>query len=105
MSDESFLRGKAREVIRTGKMPDAIPDHVWGGRGTGVECAICGAAIGQAEMELEIEFTRGDGQGPNNYFVHLRCFSILEIERQNGANSPRIRAQAAAGRNGDGSSV
>ena len=101
MSDESFLRGKAREVIQSGKLPDAIPDQVWGGRGTGVECAICAESIRHGEMELEIEFAR-DCPGQNSYFVHLRCYSILEIEREK-LSAPRNHVDALAARDQDAS--
>lgn len=86
MNDESFLREKARQAIETGKLPDRSPDQVWGGPGTGARCAICGGATTHAEVELEIEFA-GDGYpGPSSHYVHLRCFSIFELERQNVAS-------------------
>ena len=71
---------KVREVIQAKKLPDRPPDHVWGGRGTGVDCAICSASIAYEEVELEVEF-EGAG-GPSSYLVHLHCFSALEQERQ-----------------------
>jgi hypothetical protein len=33
------------------------------------------------EVELEVEFSR-DCPDSGSYLVHLRCFSILELERQ-----------------------
>jgi hypothetical protein len=33
--DESILRAKAREVVRTGKMPSRRPDRILGGPGVG----------------------------------------------------------------------
>ena len=81
MSDDSFLRKKAREVIQAGNLPNRPPDHVWGGPGTGAECAICGASMKHGEVELEIEFSR-DCPDSGSYLVHLRCFSILDLERQ-----------------------
>jgi len=35
MPDESILRAKAREVVRTGKMPSGRPDRILGGPGVG----------------------------------------------------------------------
>ena len=99
MSDDSFLRKKAREVIQAGNLPNRPPDHVWGGPGTGADCAICGASMKHGEVELEIEFSRGDCPDSSSYLVHLRCFSILELERQNlsrGAISARPQAQSAS---------
>jgi hypothetical protein len=41
MSDELILREKAREAIRSGKLPGRRPDRTWAGPGLGVACAIC----------------------------------------------------------------
>ena len=95
MDDDHHLRETAREVIRAGKLPYRAPNHVWGGPGTGAKCAICGASTMHAEVELELEFTYKDGRpGRDSYFVHQRCYSILERERQNvppGAVSARTQ--------------
>lgn len=90
MSDESDVRSKVREAMQAGSLPDRSPDKVWGGPGTGSHCALCGAAIRQEETELEIEFGRL-GRPPKSFIVHLRCFSLLEEERQRGAGGP-VRA-------------
>jgi hypothetical protein len=89
MSEDRHLREKVREIMRAGRMPDRAPDHVWGGPGTGAECAVCGAYTTHAEVELEIEFTQPDGRRASSYLVHLRCYSMLELERQSRAAEPR----------------
>lgn len=81
MNEDRYLKAKVRAAILEGRFPDRAPDHVWGGPGTGVECAVCGEPTRHAEVELEVEFSRSDGRGPGNYFLHLRCFSLLELER------------------------
>ena len=81
MNRRSQLHEKAREVLEAGRFPGRAPDHVWGGRGTGADCAICSASMGYEEVELEIEFEDG-AKGPSRYLVHLHCFSALEQERQ-----------------------
>ena len=86
--DDRFLRGKAREAIEARTLPNRPPDQVWGGPGTGARCAICGASTTHAEVELEIEFADDGYPGPSSHFVHLRCFSLFELERQNAA-APR----------------
>ena len=45
MPDETALRAKAREVIRTGKLPSRRPDRTWGGPGVGAPCTVCGEAV------------------------------------------------------------
>jgi hypothetical protein len=92
MHDDGFVREKAREIILSGKLPDRTPDRVWGGRGTGCDCAVCGTSIEYADMELEIEFDDAEGSGATSHFVHLHCFSILELERQ------KLSETMAAGR-------
>lgn len=95
--DDSFLREKAREAIKAGTLPARSPDQVWGGPGTGARCAICGDSTTHAEVELEIEFADDGYPGGRSRYVHLRCFSIFELERQNipgGALSPRTRRGA-----------
>jgi len=44
MPDETALRAKAREVIRTGKLPSRRSDRTWGGPGVGAPCTVCGGA-------------------------------------------------------------
>jgi hypothetical protein len=90
--DDRFLHEKAREALRTGKFPHRAPDQVWGGPGTGAECAVCGGATRHAEVELEIEFSCAQPGGSASYLVHLRCYSILELERQ-AARSPAAKPQ------------
>ena len=82
MSDESALREKARDIIRTGKLPSRRPDRTWGGPGVNAECAVCGLPVRPDEMEFEIQFARdGDNPGLDKYHVHIRCFAAWELER------------------------
>jgi hypothetical protein len=82
--DETALREKAREVIRTGKLPQRRPDRTWGGPGVGDACAICSLPVRRDELEFEIQFAR-NGQGVeaglDKYHVHVRCFAAWEFER------------------------
>lgn len=80
--DDHSLREKARELIKTGKLPSRAPDSLFGGPGTGAKCAICGASTNLSEMELEIEFDDPRTSNSDSYFVHQRCFSLLELELQ-----------------------
>ena len=84
MSDECPLRGKAREVIQAGKLPNRNPDRTWGGPGVGADCTICSVPVTCDEVEFEIEFARdGDDPGLDNYHVHIRCFAAWQFERRN----------------------
>ncbi len=82
MPDESVLREKAREAIRSRKLPIAKPDRTFGGHGTAATCAICGDAVKRDEVEIEIEFNRhGVTPGLDRYHLHQRCFAAWEFER------------------------
>jgi hypothetical protein len=86
MPDESILRAKAREVIRTEKLPSRRPDRTWGGPGVGAPCTICGEPVTTDQMEFEIQFSFDGGEpGLDKFHVHIRCFAAWEFERTNGS--------------------
>jgi hypothetical protein len=74
MSEESFLRRKARDLIEAGIQPSR--DRVSGGPGSGAQCAVCGEPVRLGELQVDIEFA-GNGQGKQTHAVHMDCFSIL----------------------------
>jgi hypothetical protein len=82
MPDEVILREKAREAIRSGKLPVSKPSRMFGGRGSEKPCALCGDIVPRGQPELEMEFTR-DGSDPeaHRYLFHVRCFAAWELER------------------------
>ena len=83
MSDETDPRRKARECVDSGKIPNRSPDRLYGGRGTGADCVICGAPVVPDQIEFEIEFDRNvPGSGVDKYLVHLACLSAWESERR-----------------------
>ena len=82
MPEETVLRAKAREIIRTGKLPNRQPDRTWGGPGVGASCTVCGKAVTKHQLEFEIQFARdGDNPGLDKFHVHARCFAAWEFER------------------------
>ena len=82
MPDEPILREKARDAIRSSRLPTRAPDRTFGGVGTGEICAVCGGVLTAQQMELEIEFNRhGAGSDIEHYFLHPRCFAAWEFER------------------------
>lgn len=81
MNDEQVLREKARNAIRTGKLPAVKPGRTWGGPGNGTRCSLCGEPVTQGQMELEIEYRRaGATSGLDKYYLHVRCFAVWECE-------------------------
>src|SRR5678816_2376603 len=63
MPDEVSLREKAREAIRSGKLPARKPSRMFGGTGSEKPCALCGDIVPRDQPELEMELTR-DGSAP-----------------------------------------
>ena len=88
MNDERILREKAREAIRTARLPVRKPDRKLGGLGTGSICTVCGELVTLTQIEFEIEFNRG-GSMPHleRHRLHPRCFAAWEFER--GRSSER----------------
>lgn len=60
MSDEPVLRDQARTAMHSGRLPSCSPERMWGGPGSGVCCAVCGQALKQDELEIELQFPAGD---------------------------------------------
>jgi hypothetical protein len=80
--DEPILREKAREAIRSGKLPMRAPDRTFGGPGVNQACAVCGEAIPRDDMEFEIEFScDGVTAGADVWHLHPMCFIAWEFER------------------------
>jgi len=82
MPDEPLLREKAREAIRSGKLPLRKPARILGGLGTGESCGVCGLMLTPTDMEIEAEFGRRDGPGRlDGFHAHPRCYAAWEFER------------------------
>jgi hypothetical protein len=82
MPDEPIPREKAREAIRSGKLPSRRPDRTWGGPGVGVVCAICGLTVTKDQMVIEMQFAYGGpSPGLDKFDLHVRCFAAWELER------------------------
>lgn len=99
---EASLRLLAREAIDDGRLPVTQPVGMWGGKGTGVPCAICGEAIESHETEFEIQFGSKD-LGEGNQRLHMRCFAAWEFERGRTAAHGASNGEALAASAGDSS--
>ena len=72
--EERALHTLAITRIGTGEMPGVEPQCLWGGKGAGDPCALCGKHIKESEMEYEIQ----DG-GERIFHLHLRCHAIWQL--------------------------
>jgi hypothetical protein len=96
--EDCALRSKARELIRTGKLPNRRPESAWGGPGEGARCTVCGAAVQGDELEFELEFAgAGNSSVLDEYHLHVRCFRAWELELQ----PPNNEAPKGGTSNGD----
>ena len=82
MPDEKVLRAKAREAVRSGKLPSRQPDRTGGGPEVGAPCTVCGAAITKDQLEFKVQFADdGSNPGLDKFHIHVRCFAAWEFER------------------------
>ncbi len=91
MSDDA-LYGKVMELIRAGRLPDRLPERVWGGAGLdGIQCAVCDATMGHTDVVLEVEVAGAEGMTYPQF--HVACFSVLEraLRDLEAAPAPRGR--------------
>ncbi len=72
---ESELRERARELIHAGRLPDVVPTRMWGGRGSGQTCALCGDVVPQTEVEYELEPEPG-----TVLHFHFMCHAAWQLE-------------------------
>lgn len=99
---EGSLQKKAEEAIRTGRMPDAPPARMWGGRGFGVTCPVCTRTVQPDEVGYELEFDAAV-QGPDECALHVQCFLALEAESERRtARAPLRQSGALPAREGGG---
>lgn len=93
--DDSWLRLKAQEAVRAGRLPRRRPTTTLVGPGSGGLCTACGEPVKPDEIEFEIaqgadgdgfepDDLPGDAQGrrESDLRLHRRCFTAWEQELQ-----------------------
>lgn len=84
--DETVLR-QVREAIKTGRFPGRDPRTVTGrisaGWGNLGDCSLCGKRLMALEVELELEFSPGNGcANSTTHRVHALCYAAWQLERE-----------------------
>ncbi len=79
-SADGIVQAKARALIHAAQLPDTLPARRWGGPGVDAPCSVCGVAIGQHEIDIELELTGTNGSGATSHHFHVRCLSAVEQE-------------------------
>ena len=72
------LREPAQELIGDGRLPDAVPARVWGGRGNDERCALCSQIIRRTEAGYEIESASATGR--RSLHFHFQCLAAWQLE-------------------------
>jgi hypothetical protein len=73
---------KVLDAVLAGRLPAQAPERTWGGRGSGVPCAICTEPLRSDEVEWELEFTSGlDRLTRTNLHVHPDCYADWDLAR------------------------
>ena len=80
--DEPILREKARDAIRSGRLPSRRSDRMWGGPGVSASCAVCGEPVSRDQTGFELQFESDGAEHPmDKHHLHVRCFAAWEFER------------------------
>ena len=89
--DVITLRARAAHLMATGVLPSSAPARSWGGPGSGEPCALCDATIAPGQLEFELEFPAGDGDGGAPLAAtcrfHAQCFDAWLQARRDGGPS------------------
>ena len=72
--DSATLLERAQRAIEDQHLPSGAAARVWGGRGSGSPCSLCGQLIDSSEVEIEL-----DGVGtPGGVRFHSRCHLLWQ---------------------------
>ena len=74
VSTVAALQDQARARIARGDLPCERPPHIYGGRGTGEVCSLCGEVIGSDAIEYEAPI-KGD-----SFHFHILCHAVWQRE-------------------------
>lgn len=85
--EPSGLRQRARERIRSGKLPNHTPTSTWGGSANGARCPVCDGDLRCDELELAFEVKPRDGSDGKTYQMHVSCYIAWESEVLEGSAS------------------
>ena len=79
MLEETVLQKYARDAIHRGRLPNSRPvGTTWLRSGDGETCRVCGDAVYQHQMAVEIRFKHN---AEHLIPLHTKCFSAWEHER------------------------
>jgi hypothetical protein len=68
-----------RAKLVSGELPNAKPEKVWGGKGTGQRCSGCGRPITAADVEYELDLPGARAA----MRLHQACLEVWDQHRTN----------------------
>ena len=80
-------RALVRERLSSGRLPNAIPETVFAGRGTSTRCAVCSQAITPQQIEYEVPIS-----GTKSLVVHMQCHGVWLAESRQGRQNTGVGA-------------
>ncbi len=72
--DAAALLERARQAIAARELPSGISLRVWGGRGSGKICSLCGRPIGSDDVEIELDGIEREG----GVRFHSKCHLLWQ---------------------------
>jgi hypothetical protein len=72
--DAAALLERARRAIAARELPPEVKSRVWGGRGSGQLCSLCGQRIGFNDVEIELE----GSDGAAGVRFHSKCHLLWQ---------------------------
>lgn len=81
MTDDELMQA-VRQALARGDLPARAPNRLFGGRGTGTRCAVCGTRIESSEVGYEASFAPPEGERAAAFSVHCHshCLDAWEAE-------------------------
>jgi hypothetical protein len=80
--DDQELCSKALAALHAEALPLTPPVEVWGGKGSGDPCPVCGDHLKPSELELELAFEPGERNSACVLHMHVRCFAAWEVAKK-----------------------
>ena len=71
---------KKDDSVELRNLPPAGRGRIYGGRGQGSVCALCGSPIDASQIEYEVEWDSAEGLRRSNF--HLACYEQLRARRE-----------------------
>jgi len=90
-SNDDELGRLAKQRIQAGELPCNPSRRMWGSRGTGAPCSLCGRPIRFEDVEYEVEapdYGAGQVGGAERVLrFHLACHSVWQSECTRAGNA------------------